>query len=308
MGTVFEHIQMVEAAAIQLIKETTERHVRDTLERGKGIPPADFRIWFNNFDNQLEKDLSRLAFILLGKEFLTKPEKRQVSSKVKKDSISLDFLIWAFALGVIYVKGRYRRIDEVPLTQVKEFVEGYNAWSRDYKELLRNHRGMYLLDLEKTFASMKANVRDAARRAINEYAGYPIITAADWVGQYEIFNLMLYEYLEGWGISVSASTQYRSQQTLNTTIASASIEEYGAANTQVYFEVRPDACNACVSAYLSNGRHSSPKIFSLSELLINGGKEQHKRDQLLPVVVALHPIFRGIMRIDEDTVSSKMVS
>lgn len=69
------------------------------------------------------------------------------------------------------------------------------------------------------------------------------------------------------------------------------MDEEGA-NALVFKEVYPLACRHCVSAYLTNGIGSKPKVFKLQELIDNGTNVGKKVSDWKPVISSMHPHCR----------------
>lgn len=78
----------------------------------------------------------------------------------------------------------------------------------------------------------------------------------------------------------------------------------------VYKDVFQGACHSCISAYLTAGIGSKPKVFKLSQLELNGTNIGKKQAEWKPVVMSMHPYCRCLLsevpedrEWDEDTKS-----
>lgn len=93
-----------------------------------------------------------------------------------------------------------------------------------------------------------------------------------------------------WSRNFNKSVQYISHTALNEGRAAMIERRYegGSKEAKMYFQVQPDACDNCVKHYLTSGRGSEPKIFTLAELQSNGTNIGRKQKDWLPVLSALH--------------------
>lgn len=66
------------------------------------------------------------------------------------------------------------------------------------------------------------------------------------------------------------------------------VRKAGHSNPRVFKRPRPDACEACVKAYLQDDERT-PKVFNLQELMENGSNIGKARVDRLPVVDSFHP-------------------
>ena len=297
MGVVAERIQDAEAEAVREIEQVVKDSIDHAVRNISGIPSINLREWIQGFDNKIDLAYPKLAVTIAGRELLTPKEKRKVPYFHKKKD-KTDFLLLAFAVGVVYVLGRYDSVANVPLSAVDSYIRSYKKWPVVYRDLLRNHRAMYLTDIEKALTDTRSNVRGAARSHIYDHADYPMITNNDWRDQTETFPTVISGYVDGWMVNMNASTQYRSTEALNHAIAATAMMERAHVEMRVYFDVQPDACEACVRAYLTDSHGSTPKRFSMEELLQNGTNEGKRRAQWRPVAGAMHPNCRCTMHIE----------
>jgi len=77
--------------------------------------------------------------------------------------------------------------------------------------------------------------------------------------------------------------------------AATMTENFGE-DVNVYKEVYEKACRYCISAYLTNGIGSKPKVFKLSELESNGSNVGKKVIDWKPVLYSLHPHCRCLLK------------
>jgi hypothetical protein len=77
--------------------------------------------------------------------------------------------------------------------------------------------------------------------------------------------------------------------------AATMTENFGE-DTNVYKEVYEKACRYCISAYLTSGIGSKPKIFKLSELEANGSNVGKKVTDWEPVLYSMHPHCRCLLK------------
>jgi hypothetical protein len=77
--------------------------------------------------------------------------------------------------------------------------------------------------------------------------------------------------------------------------AATMTENFGE-DTNVYKEVYEKACRYCISAYLTSGIGSKPKIFKLSELEANGSNVGKKVIDWKPVLYSMHPSCRCLLK------------
>ena len=300
MSITLLRIEEAETVAVKEIRQAVQDAVDHTIRGISGIPLLSLRAWLQEFDERITAAYPKLVATIAGKEFLTSKEKRKVPLFHKKKD-DTDFLLLAFALGVLYVTGGYDSVQRVPNHIVDEYIKNYNKWPASYKDLLRHHRAMYITDIDKILNATRDHVRGALRNQIYGHANYPMITHADWQQRVEGFPFKVGEYIDGWVINAKASTQYRSTETLNHAVASAALLDHPAEVVVIYFDVQPDACESCVRAYLTNGRGSAPKRFSIEELLHNGTNEGVQRSRWRPVAGAMHPNCRCTMRVEYRT-------
>ncbi len=74
------------------------------------------------------------------------------------------------------------------------------------------------------------------------------------------------------------------------------IAHVGGDDSLVFKDVYDMACKHCISAYLTGGMGSAPKVFKLSELIANGTNYGRKPDSWLPTVEGMHPHCRCTMQ------------
>jgi hypothetical protein len=74
------------------------------------------------------------------------------------------------------------------------------------------------------------------------------------------------------------------------------IEKNYGKEAEVYKEVYKGACRFCIKFYTTNGIGSPPKIFKLNELIANGTNAGKKQSDWKPVLYAVHPFCRCLIR------------
>lgn len=93
-----------------------------------------------------------------------------------------------------------------------------------------------------------------------------------------------------WNRDFNKSVQYISHTALNEGRAALLHRRYGDnKKVKVYFQVQPQACDACVKAYLINGPGSEPIVFELHDLERNGNNIGKKQKEWRPTVGPMHP-------------------
>lgn len=99
-----------------------------------------------------------------------------------------------------------------------------------------------------------------------------------------------------WSRNFNKSVQYISHSALNEGRLAVIQRRYGS-NTEakVYFKVQADACDHCVKHYLTNGRGSEPKVFTIKELQHNGSNIGRKVNQWKPTIQPLHVNCRCLL-------------
>ena len=296
MSLALNEILTREASSVAAIKRAVAEAVAHTLRGIKDIPVLSFRSWAQDADKNIDAAFAIITTEIVGREFLTDYDRRVLPSKKKKRD-ELDFLLLAFIVGLLYVLKGYSRIQDVPYSEVAEFAGGFRAWPEAYKDLLRHHRSMFALDIDKILSASKSKIRDAIRDQITRHPNYPILTNNDWRDQIHGFEEFILDEVDGWLRHLNAAVQFRSQEVLNLSVVSAALMEYSASGVTVYFDVQPNACSECVKAYLTGGRGSAPKEFSLVTLLANGTNMGRRRDEWAPVAGAMHPNCRCTIRI-----------
>lgn len=96
-----------------------------------------------------------------------------------------------------------------------------------------------------------------------------------------------------WVRNFNKSVQYISHTALNEGRAAIIERRYrNNREAKLFFLTQPDACNACVKAYLTNGLGSEPRIFTLQELQSNGSNIGRKQADWKPTLSSLHPNCR----------------
>lgn len=94
-----------------------------------------------------------------------------------------------------------------------------------------------------------------------------------------------------WNINLKRIAETELQTALEEGKAITLEQEHGK-DVEVYKDVFPGACFYCISAYLTDGIGSKPRIFKLSELRKNGTNIGRKAKDSKPVIGAHHPFCR----------------
>jgi hypothetical protein len=96
-----------------------------------------------------------------------------------------------------------------------------------------------------------------------------------------------------WTRDFRKSVAYISHTAFNEGRAAVIEKRYGGNDkAKVWFKVQPEACKACVKAYLTNGEGSEPILFTLQDLQANGNNIGRKQAEWLPSLSAMHPYCR----------------
>jgi hypothetical protein len=103
----------------------------------------------------------------------------------------------------------------------------------------------------------------------------------------------LANFTEDWGRDWLRISYYLMHESYNAGRAQSIVKNYGE-DVLVYHDVYKDACKHCKEFFLENPNdpNSKPKIYKISELLINGNNIGRKTVEWLPVIAPIHPWCR----------------
>ncbi len=93
-----------------------------------------------------------------------------------------------------------------------------------------------------------------------------------------------------WPRNFNKSVAYISHTALNEGRAAVLERRYEGTGKEpkMYFQVQDDACDYCIKAFLTNGKGSEPKVFTLKELQANGSNIGRKAADWQPVLHSFH--------------------
>lgn len=99
-----------------------------------------------------------------------------------------------------------------------------------------------------------------------------------------------------WEVDWLRISYYLTHEAYNTGRSQSILKNYGA-DSEIYFDVFPDACQHCKRLFLENpfDENSIPIVFKLDDIISNGNNIGRKTKDLLPTISPIHPYCRCII-------------
>jgi len=248
----------------------------------------------------LDRQLLFYAATTLGSHVLTDQDK-DILSKYgidynrlydgSKDVVSLNF-----HLGMLSSVLSKREIDDLKFKDLVKYLQSGQHIPLSERERatidsikmqsmadIRSHKGKIFQDINNVVNNELGNLKSDQQEFVRETI---LQGTRERKGRKSIAREIA-KLTGDWSRNFNKSVQYISHTALNEGRAAMLERRYGG-EAKVYFQVQRDACDHCVKHYLTAGRGSEPKVFTLKELQQNGSNIGRKTSEWRPVLHALH--------------------
>lgn len=249
----------------------------------------------------LERQLVFFAGSTLGADILSDSERELLKSHgINPDTIyvpSQDLVLNNFVLGMLSDILGAKRTENMTFDQLTKYVASgqyiplnarekatINSLKMQSLADIRSAHGRIFRDVNNVVASQLGSARADQQEFIRE-------RVVDGIAKRQSFNTIARELnrLTGdWSRNFHKSVQYIAHTALNEGRAAMIERRHGGNHAKMYFHVQPDACDKCVDKYLTNGRGSEPRLFTLQQLQANGNNIGRKASEWLATLSALH--------------------
>lgn len=246
----------------------------------------------------LDRQLLFFAGTTLGTHVLTDHEKSILSDNridynrlydVTKDVITLNYHLGMLSNILSQAKGlQYNDLvkyivsgQHIPLSERERAT--IDSLKMQSMADIRSHRGKIFQDINNVVSNELGNLKADQQEFIRE----TILQGTRERKSRKNIAREIAKLTGDWSRNFDKSVQYISHTALNEGRAAILERRYGS-QAKVYFQVQDDACDHCVKHYLTQGRGSQPKVFTLKELQYNGSNIGRKQSEWKPVLHALH--------------------
>jgi len=258
--------------------------------------------------NQVNEILSildrQIAFFIgnsLGESFLTEDQKKVLTkSGVNIKTLynrSNDVVEMNFHLGMLSDILSRETIKKMTFEQLKRYVNSgqHIPLNERERQSIESVKRQSLADIKATqgkiFQDINRVVNDAGNRhrSQHEFLREKVIEGLSRRESAKKISTDLAKLTGDWTRNFTKSVSYISHTALNEGRLAILQRRYqDPNNAKVYFIVQDTACEHCVKAYLTAGKGSTPKIFTVRELLQNGSNIGRKTSEYKPSIEPLH--------------------
>jgi hypothetical protein len=256
----------------------------------------------------IEKQTAFYIGSTLGEEYLSKEQKSILKEAgIKTNSLyktSNDTVLLNFHLGMLSEVLGNKAIQQMTYDQLKDYIVSgqHIPLNAEEKAQIESIKRQSLADITSRKGKVFQDVNNAVAnesnrvRAQHEFIRQTVIEGLKKRESVKKISMDLAKLTGDWTRDFEKSVNYISHTAMNEGRLAMIQKRYeNRGEAKVYFIVQDTACEHCVKAYLTNGKGSEPREFTIQELLQNGNNIGRKTHEYLPSIQPLHPNCRCLL-------------
>jgi len=265
--------------------------------------------------NQIHEILSiiekQTAFYIgstLGEDYLSKEQKSILEkSGVKPKSLyktTNDTVLLNFHLGMLSEILGSKAIKSMTYEQLKDYVVSgqHIPLNEEERAQIESIKRQSLADITSRKGKVFQDINQVVTKESNrvrgqhEFIRQTVIEGLKKRESVKKISMDLAKLTGDWTRDFEKSVNYISHTAMNEGRLAMIQKRYeNRGEAKVYFIVQDTACDHCVRAYLTAGKGSEPREFTIQELLQNGNNIGRKAHEYLPTLSPLHPNCRCLL-------------
>lgn len=256
----------------------------------------------------IEKQTAFYIGATLGEEYLSKEQKSILEKsgvKVKGlYKVTNDPVLLNYHLGMLSEVLGSSTVKSLTYDQLKHYIaSGQNIpLNEEEREQIRSIKRQSLADITsrkgKVFQDVNNVVSNESNRirAQHEFIRQTVLEGLKKRESVKKISMDLAKLTGDWTRDFEKSVNYISHTAMNEGRLAMIQKRYeNRGEAKVYFIVQDTACEHCVKAYLTAGKGSAPREFTIQQLLQNGNNIGRKAHEYLPTLSPLHPNCRCLL-------------